>query len=108
MADCLEYLKNPDATTVAAVLLAAEKLFPSPAPSYGVPLPKSDSFTDWLKDRRNRRVIPHRFEACGYVPIRNPDAAAGEWRIGGKRTIVYAKEILTIRDQIAAARALTR
>jgi hypothetical protein len=106
MADCLELLCNPNATTVAAVLRAAEQLFPSPAALSGAPMPKSDSFADWLQDRRNRRVIPHRFEACGYVPVRNPDADDGLWRIRGKRGVIYAKETLTLHDQIAAARTL--
>jgi hypothetical protein len=29
---------------------------------------------DWLKERKNRRIIPHRFETVGYVPVRNKDA----------------------------------
>jgi Family of unknown function (DUF5906) len=107
LADCLDHLNNPDATTSAEVLRAAENLFPPPPPVMpGAALPKSDSFVDWLKDRRNRRAIPHRFEACGYVAIRNPDAADGLWRIRGKRTVIYAKESLTLHGQIAAARAL--
>jgi hypothetical protein len=25
----------------------------------------------WIDDRRNRRAVPHRFDKCGYVPVRN-------------------------------------
>jgi hypothetical protein len=96
LGDCLDYLKNPDAVTLAEVLRAAKTLFPPPPPAPpGMPLPKADGFADWLKDRRNRRVIPHRFEACGYVPVRNPDDARdGQWRIKGKRQTVYARQTL--------------
>jgi len=108
LADCLDHLGNPDATTLAEVLRAAETLFPPPPPlPPGVPLPKADDFSDWLKDRRNRRTIPHRFEACGYVPVRNPaDVHDGQWKIKGKRQTVYARQTLTLRAQIAAAEGL--
>jgi hypothetical protein len=32
------------------------------------------SFGEWVRDRKNRRAIPHKMEACGYVPVRNPSA----------------------------------
>ena len=63
-------------------------------------------FAEWIRDRRNRRMIPHRLEQCGYVPIRNDSASDGLWKIAGKRQAVYAKADLTIRDQIGAARKL--
>src|SRR5262252_6302032 len=33
-----------------------------------------DDLADWLRDRRNRRAVPHRLEKCGYVSVRNEDA----------------------------------
>jgi hypothetical protein len=33
--------------------------------------------TEWLKERKNRRAIPHRLERCGYTPVRNNDATDG-------------------------------
>jgi hypothetical protein len=42
-------------------------------------------FQAWLQDRKNRRVIPHRLETAEYIPVRNPDAADGLWKITGKR-----------------------
>jgi len=68
----------------------------------------SDSFREWLMDRRNRRQIPHRLEAAGYVPVRNSSAADGLWKIDGKRQAVYARRDIPPRDQIAAAAALAR
>ena len=44
-------------------------------------------FVDYLKDRKNSRRIPHRFEACGYTPVRNPDAEDGLWRLNGRRQV---------------------
>jgi hypothetical protein len=34
-----------------------------------------------LMSRKNRRAIPHRMERCGYVPVRNPLAADGLWKV---------------------------
>jgi len=68
----------------------------------------TESFREWLMDRRNRRQIPHRLEAAGYIPIRNSSAADGLWKIDGKRQAVYARRDLPPRDQIAAAAALAR
>jgi hypothetical protein len=95
LADTLEALNYPDAVTLASVILKTDEQ-------------SLHEFGDWLRDRRNRRVIPHRFEACGYVQARNADANDGLWKIAGRRQVVYAKAQLALRDQIAAARRLTR
>jgi hypothetical protein len=89
LADLLDQLSNPDAVTVGRLQDMAE-----------------GDFADWIKDRKNRRAIPHRLEKCGYVPVRNPDATDGLWKVFGKRQAAYARNSLPIRDQIAAARKL--
>ena len=58
-------------------------------------------FVDYLKDRKNSRRIPHRFEACGYVPVRNPDADDGLWRLNGRRQVIYARSNLSFADRLA-------
>jgi hypothetical protein len=58
------------------------------------------------KDRKNRRVIPHRLEKCGYVQVRNDSAKDGLWKINGARQAVYVKSPLSIRDRIEAANKL--
>src|SRR5664279_1187844 len=63
-------------------------------------------FFEWLCDRRNRRVILFRLEACGYATVRTPDAKDGAWKIQSERQTVYAKSTLAFRDQITAARRL--
>jgi hypothetical protein len=50
------------------------------------------------------RAIPHRLERCGYVPVRNPDAQDGVWKINGVRQMIYAKATLTPQQQFEAAR----
>ncbi|MGJ4932173.1 primase-helicase family protein, partial [Bradyrhizobium sp. HKCCYLS2038] len=90
MADAIDALGKPAAVTLAHVLTRA-------VPSFG----------EWLQDRRNRRKIPHRFEECGYVAVRNPSAADGYWVVNGKRAPIYARRELSARDQIAAAEKLT-
>ena len=64
-------------------------------------------FETWIRDRKNRRAIPHRLEKCGYVPVRNDTADDGLWKINGKRQVVYARSTLSLAAQLKAARQLT-
>ena len=89
LADVLELLRHPDAVTIERLRASA-----------------AGDFALWIGDRKNRRNIPHRLESCGYVPVRNPDHQEGLWRINGARQVVYAKDTLTVSDQIKAARGL--
>jgi hypothetical protein len=61
-------------------------------------------FKDWLRDRKNRRIIPHRLEKCGYVPVRNPDANDGQWKVSGSRRTIYAKKELSISKQLESVK----
>jgi hypothetical protein len=93
LADVLDEMENPDgpdATTLIKITWAAG----------------SKEIAGWLKDRKNRRLIPHRLEKCGYVPVRNDFAKDGLWKIGGSRQVVYAKSALSITARIAAANKL--
>jgi hypothetical protein len=89
LADVLDKLGDPAATTLAELTSRAT------AP-----------FAEWLRDRRNSRHVPHRLEAAGYAPMRNPDARDGLWRVDGRRAAVYVRRELTVRDRLAAAREL--
>ena len=93
LADVLDKMGNPEATTIdriAAAAVTGSKL----------------EFAGWLRELKNRRVIPRRLETCGYVPVRNDVAEDGLWRIGGKRQAVYARKTLSGQERLAAARAL--
>jgi uncharacterized protein DUF5906 len=90
LADVLDRLGNPDATTLARVQNEA-----------------TGDFETWIRDRKNRRQIPYRFEKCGYVPVRNEAADDGLWKIGDRRQVVYALARLSLRDRLAAAQRLT-
>lgn len=68
----------------------------------------SGDFTSWLNDRRSSRQIPHRFEAAGYVKVRNDAAQDGLWKVGGKRQAVYARKTDSPRDRVEAALQLSR
>ncbi len=57
-----------------------------------------------LRDRKNRRSIPHKLERVGYVAVQNPDATDGLWRIDGHRRVIYAQQRLSLPEQIRAAR----
>lgn len=89
MSDTLDKLDNPDAITIDMVANAAEA-----------------DFQYWLKERRNRRRIPYRFEEAGYIQIRNEAAKDGLWKVAGKRSAVYAKQDLSKSDRARAAEAL--
>ena len=78
--------RGPTVTTLAKVLVEAK-----------------GGLYEWLSDRKNRRVIPHRFEACGYTPVRNYDAKDGLWVIGGKRQAVYGRLDVPLSERIEAA-----
>lgn len=94
--DLLDRMGNPDVITIEGMMRAA-------AP-FGEP--ERGSFAEWIKDRRNRRAIPHRLEDAGYVAVRNKHADDGLWKIGGRRQVAYAKKTMTIRDQIEAVERL--
>jgi hypothetical protein len=64
------------------------------------------TFALWLKDRRNSRQIPHRFEAAGYLPVRNDYQADGRWKVRGKNVVIYARRVLSFRERFAAAKEL--
>jgi Family of unknown function (DUF5906)/Bifunctional DNA primase/polymerase, N-terminal len=90
LADVLDRLGNPDATTLIRVQSNA-----------------TGDFEAWIRDRKNRRQIPYRFEKCGYVPVRNDARDDGLWVINDVRQVVYAKASLSLRDRLVAAGKLT-
>jgi hypothetical protein len=98
--DVIEELGEPDALTLAMILTKS-----------------TGDLDDWLRDRKNRRAIPHRLERCKYVPVRNGYADDGLWKVtkinsGGQKTssrqVIYAKAALSPRDRLAAAEELVR
>jgi hypothetical protein len=89
LADTLDDLGRPDVVTLAEVANRAAMLQPA--------------FAEWLRDRKNRRNIPHRFEDCGYVAVSNPHDTEGRWKIAGVRHTIYGKATLTVHDRVAAA-----
>lgn len=90
LADALDTLGRPAATTIAAIAAAA-----------------AEDFRLYLSDRRNSRRIPHRLEEAGYVAVRNSAAKDGLWKVSGKRCAIYARHDLPLREQIAAAERLS-
>jgi hypothetical protein len=94
LADVLDELGRPDVVTLDQVASRASLLQPA--------------FAQWLRDSKaNARRIPHRFEDCGYVAVRNPHDSEGRWKIDGKRHTIYGKTGLTERDRLAAALKFT-
>ena len=92
LADTLDRMGNPDAVTLLDVSLETSDA----------------AFAEWLRDRKNRRVVPHRFEQAGYVSVRNDAANDGLWKLKGRRQVIYAKAVLSFADQLRAVRKLTQ
>ena len=88
LADALEALGRPDTVTVSQIIEITDQ----------------STLAEFLRDRRNSRRIPHRLEASEYVPVRNPDAKDGLWKISGRRQVIYAKDSLAQSERLAAAR----
>jgi Family of unknown function (DUF5906) len=95
LADLLDRLKRPPGVTLDILIKTAEGAMLFPA-------------AEWLRDRKNRRVVPIRLEKCGYGFVRNSDADDGLFVIEGRRQVVYARSDLLPREQFAAARTLAR
>jgi hypothetical protein len=103
LADVLDKMGNPDATTLIGIINKADESAGKEADGRE----DRNSLAVWLKDRKNRRVIPHRLERCGYVPVRNPDAPSdGHWKRNGTRQAIYARADLSLSDRLKAARQL--
>jgi hypothetical protein len=89
-ADAVDQLGNPKVVTLLDIRNAANS---------------TDDFKEWLDDRRNRRVIPYRFEAIDYEPVRNPDAKSdGLWKVNYRRQVIYGRKGLSAGEKIDAAR----
>lgn len=91
--DCIEAMNNPQVLTIAALVERATAM-------------ARFDLADELRDRKSRRALPHRLERVGYVPVRNPDADDGLFKVQQRRQAVYAQRRLSIADQVAAARKL--
>jgi Family of unknown function (DUF5906) len=90
--DVIDKLGNPDAFTLEDIKRQA----------------LGGDLYEFFEDRRNRRAIPHRLEDANYIPVRNPDADSGLWRINDKRQTVYASSALSAGDQVKAIRKMQR
>jgi hypothetical protein len=87
LADVLDKLGSPNVVTLLQLIASAV-----------------GETAEWLMNRKNRRAIPHRMERCGYVPVRNPDAKDGLWKLKGERQVIYAKAALSPAEAIKVTR----
>jgi hypothetical protein len=95
LADVLDALRTPKAITLEILARKASEL-------------KYIDFAYWLRDRRNRRKIPHRLEACGYISVKNPSVKDGQFVVAGRRQVIYARRELSSNERIEAAEQLVR
>ena len=92
LADALDQLNNPKVLTIMDLSVHTT----------------SASFHEWITDPKNRRMIPHRLEHAGFVPVRNEDAKDGLWKINGRRQAIYGKKALSAAERLRAARERSR
>ena len=59
--------------------------------------------TDWLADRKNRRVMRHRLESVGYVLVPNPSSDDRLWKINGKRQAIYGRKDIPLKERLFCA-----
>ena len=90
LADILDKLGRPVTVTLAELIVGA-----------------TADVAEWLMDRRYRRSLPHRFERCGYVSVRNPTAENGLWTINKTKQVVYARCDLLPEDRLRAVKERT-
>jgi hypothetical protein len=86
LADALDRMGRPQVVTLMQVLEICDM-----------------EFGQWLRDKQNTRRIPHRFEECGYVPVRNPYANDGLWKIGDRRQVVYGLREISEAERVRLA-----
>jgi hypothetical protein len=91
--DVIDALGNPDALTLNMITKSTDI---------------DHRLCEWLRDRKNRRAIPHRLDQCDYVAVRNTDATDGLWKIGNARQVIYAKRTLSVAKQHEAAVTFVR
>jgi hypothetical protein len=65
-------------------------------------------FASWLRERRQRRRIPNRLEACGYMSVKNPTANDGHFVVAGRRQVIYARRDLSPNERNEAAEQLVK
>lgn len=94
IADLLDDMGWPAAVTLR--MLADEAGGPSPA------------LAEWLLDRRNSRVAPHRLADAGYEAHPNPGHKEGRWKVGGAPVNIYCRRDLGRAERQEAAEALVR
>jgi hypothetical protein len=96
MADVIEALGDPDILTVSNLVGKARTLSMSN--------PRYETFVEFLKDGKNRRVVSIRLEECGYRRLANPSDKRGRWRLHSERTSVYLRKGLTDRQGFDAVK----
>jgi hypothetical protein len=91
MAGVLEAMKEPAAVTIDDIVSAAD-----------------GDFREWLEDRKNRRLIAHRLEDCGYTAIHNPDRQDGLWKVLNKPKVIYGRADRSQKERLQAAQELIK
>jgi hypothetical protein len=60
----------------------------------------------WMKDPKNRRIVPKLLDKAGYLRVAQPGVDDSRWKISNRRQTVYGHKDLTPKKRIAAAQSL--
>lgn len=96
LADLLDACNRPEVITLERLVRNADRL------------KKFDDLLEFLTERKSRRQIPHRLADAGYVPVLNPYAKDGDWKIAGRRQRIYGRRDLDESHRQRAAAKLCR
>lgn len=65
-----------------------------------------EALATWVRDPKNRRIVPAMLEKAGYVRVPNPNANNHLWKINGRRQAVYGQRSLSERTRLDAVQEL--
>jgi hypothetical protein len=100
IADILDQLGNPKVVTLREIINQA---LANLSPEQRLQKNRGD-IAEYLQDRRNSRLIPHRMEACGYTALRNDGATDGLWKVRDARQRIYMQAGLTEFEGVKVAK----
>lgn len=101
MADIIEEMGDPAVVVIQDIVDTSSKMTSKfETMSGGI----ASNLGLWLNDTRNATKIPRLMNEAGYVKVLT-ETGQGQWRIKGKRTIVYGRKELSRAERIQAAEA---
>ena len=68
---------------------------------------EKDFYSMMAEGRYPRAELSYRLRDCGYTPALHPTAERGQWKVRGKRIMIYVRSNLPEEQRLREAAALT-